>query len=166
MLQKMCRSLGARVPEHLAAVREALQDHDASRLREAAHKFCGMLSAFSTVAAITRPIWKTPRPAHSLTKLSQSLHNSKRSPGNCWSGWRACRSRTCATKQSELMMSEEQTTVAVQRYLDALAEDAPAEPIVRALLDRSVRRLQVLCANLLYRALPTSDATPGEPAAR
>ncbi len=50
MLQKMCRSLQARVPEHLAAVREALQDHDASRLREAAHKFCGMLSAFSTVA--------------------------------------------------------------------------------------------------------------------
>ena len=52
------------------------------------------------------------------------------------------------------MMSEEQTTVAVQRYLDALAWDAPAEPIVRALLDRSVRRLQVLCANLLYRSYP------------
>ena len=50
MLQKMCRSLHARVPEHLAALREALQDQDASRLREAAHKFCGMLSAFSTVA--------------------------------------------------------------------------------------------------------------------
>ncbi len=51
-------------------------------------------------------------------------------------------------------MIEEQTTVAVQRYLDALAGDAPAEPIVRALLDRSVRRLQVLCANLLYRGYP------------
>jgi two-component system sensor histidine kinase/response regulator len=50
MLQKMCRSLEARVPEHLAAVREALQSRDALRLREAAHKFCGMLSAFSTVA--------------------------------------------------------------------------------------------------------------------
>ena len=50
MLQKMCRSLEARVPEHLAAVREALHSHDALRLREAAHKFCGMLSAFSTVA--------------------------------------------------------------------------------------------------------------------
>jgi RNA polymerase sigma factor (sigma-70 family) len=52
------------------------------------------------------------------------------------------------------MMSEEQTTVAVQRYLEALAGDAPSEPIVRALLDRSVRRLQVLCANLLYRGYP------------
>ncbi len=50
MLQKMCRSLQSRVPEHLAAVRDALRDQDALRLREAAHKFCGMLSAFSTVA--------------------------------------------------------------------------------------------------------------------
>jgi two-component system, sensor histidine kinase and response regulator len=50
MLRKMCRSLQARVPEHLAAVRDALRDQDARRLREAAHKFYGMLSAFSTVA--------------------------------------------------------------------------------------------------------------------
>jgi len=50
MLRKMCRSLQSLVPEHLAAVRDALRDQDALRLREAAHKFCGMLSAFSTVA--------------------------------------------------------------------------------------------------------------------
>jgi HPt (histidine-containing phosphotransfer) domain-containing protein len=50
MLQKMCRSLQSRVPEHLAATRDALRDQDALRLREAAHKFCGILSAFSTVA--------------------------------------------------------------------------------------------------------------------
>jgi RNA polymerase sigma-70 factor (ECF subfamily) len=48
-------------------------------------------------------------------------------------------------------MSEEHTTAAVQFYLDALAGDQPAEPIVRALLDRSVRRLHLLCANLLHR---------------
>ena len=48
-------------------------------------------------------------------------------------------------------MSTEPTTVAVQRYLDALAGNQPAEPIVRALLDRSVRRLQLLCAHLLHR---------------
>src|SRR5215475_6877877 len=48
-------------------------------------------------------------------------------------------------------MSAEHTTAAVQRYLDALAGDQPAEPIVRALLDRSARRLHLLCANLLYR---------------
>ena len=50
MLRKMCRSLQSRVPEHLAAVRDALHDQDAPRMREAAHKFSGMLSAFSTVA--------------------------------------------------------------------------------------------------------------------
>src|SRR5580704_15115199 len=48
-------------------------------------------------------------------------------------------------------MSEESTTAAVQRYLDALGGDQPAEPIVRALLGRSIRRLQLLCRNLLYR---------------
>jgi two-component system sensor histidine kinase/response regulator len=50
MLRRMCRSLRSRVPEHLAAIRDALHDQDAPRLREAAHKFCGMLSAFSTAA--------------------------------------------------------------------------------------------------------------------
>ena len=50
MLRRMCRSLQARVPEYLAAIRDAVRDRDALRLREAAHKFCGMLSAFSTVA--------------------------------------------------------------------------------------------------------------------
>jgi RNA polymerase sigma-70 factor (ECF subfamily) len=64
-------------------------------------------------------------------------------------------------------MGAEPTTAAVQRYLDALAGDQPAEPIVRALLDRSVRRLQVLCTNLLYRkyrrlTLPPVNLQPEE----
>src|SRR5262249_48298569 len=64
-------------------------------------------------------------------------------------------------------MSAEPTTAVVQRYLDALAGDQPAEPIVRALLDRSVRRLQVLCPNLLYRkyrrlTLPPVNLQPEE----
>ena len=64
-------------------------------------------------------------------------------------------------------MNEECTSAAVQRYLDALAGDQPAEPIVRALLDRSVRRLQLLCANLLYRkyrrlTLPPLNLQPDE----
>src|SRR6266851_468091 len=50
LLRKMCQTLTARVPEHLAALRDALRDQDAPRLREAAHKCCGMLSEFSTVA--------------------------------------------------------------------------------------------------------------------
>jgi RNA polymerase sigma-70 factor (ECF subfamily) len=64
-------------------------------------------------------------------------------------------------------MSAEPTTAAVQRYLDALAGGRPAEPIVRALLDRSVRRLQLLCTNLLYRkyrrlTLPPVNLQPEE----
>jgi RNA polymerase sigma-70 factor (ECF subfamily) len=51
-------------------------------------------------------------------------------------------------------VSEENTTVVVQRYLDALAADTPPEPVVRALLDRAVRRLGVLCGNLLQRSYP------------
>ena len=57
-------------------------------------------------------------------------------------------------------MDEEHTTAAVQRYLDALAGDAPAEPAVRALLDRAVRRLHQLCATLLYRGYPRLAQPP------
>jgi RNA polymerase sigma-70 factor (ECF subfamily) len=42
----------------------------------------------------------------------------------------------------------------LQRHLDELAEDAPPEPIVRALLDRAVHRLHLLCRHL---------AAPGDP---
>ncbi len=51
-------------------------------------------------------------------------------------------------------MSSSQSTAAVQSYLDALAGDRPADPIVRELLDRAVRRLEMLCANMLYRSYP------------
>jgi len=50
LLRKMCQTLTARVPEQLAALRDALRDRDAPRLREAAHKCCGMLSEFSAAA--------------------------------------------------------------------------------------------------------------------
>jgi RNA polymerase sigma factor (sigma-70 family) len=36
----------------------------------------------------------------------------------------------------------------------------PAEPIVRALLDQSVRRLHLLCATLLYRSYPRLTRPP------
>jgi RNA polymerase sigma-70 factor (ECF subfamily) len=57
-------------------------------------------------------------------------------------------------------MTEEHTTAIVQRYLEALPGDTPAEPVIRALLDRSVRRLQLLCANLLYRSYPRLTRPP------
>jgi RNA polymerase sigma factor (sigma-70 family) len=57
-------------------------------------------------------------------------------------------------------MAEGQTTAVVQRYLDELAGEAPAEPIIRALLDRAVRRLRLLCANLLHRGYPRLTRPP------
>jgi len=49
-------------------------------------------------------------------------------------------------------LDEERTTAAIQRYLDELAGDTPAEPVVRALLERAVRRLHLVCASLLHRS--------------
>jgi RNA polymerase sigma factor (sigma-70 family) len=57
-------------------------------------------------------------------------------------------------------MLEEHTTAVVQRYLNELAADSPAEPIVRALLERAAHRLHVLCANLLYRSYPRLTKPP------
>jgi RNA polymerase sigma factor (sigma-70 family) len=57
-------------------------------------------------------------------------------------------------------VSEESTTAVVQRYLNALAGDAPSEPIVRELLDRAVHRLERLCANMLYRSYPRLTRPP------
>ena len=57
-------------------------------------------------------------------------------------------------------MSDENTTAAVQRYLNALACEEVPEPIVRALLARAVRRLHLLCANLLYRSYPRLTKPP------
>ena len=57
-------------------------------------------------------------------------------------------------------MDEEHTTVVVQRYLDELAGGSPTEPVVRALLDRSVRRLHQLCATLLHRSYPRLTRPP------
>ena len=57
-------------------------------------------------------------------------------------------------------MNDEHTTAVVQRYLDELDGDSPAEPIVRALLDRSVRRLHLLCAALLHRSYPRLTRPP------
>jgi RNA polymerase sigma-70 factor (ECF subfamily) len=64
-------------------------------------------------------------------------------------------------------MDSEPTTAVVQRYLEALAGDQPAEPIIHALLDHSIRRLQMLCGKLLYReyrrlTLPPLNMQPDE----
>jgi RNA polymerase sigma-70 factor (ECF subfamily) len=54
----------------------------------------------------------------------------------------------------------DRTTAVVQRCLDALDRDAPAEPIIRTLLDRAVDRLEMLCGNMLYRSYPRLTRPP------
>lgn len=57
-------------------------------------------------------------------------------------------------------MTGARTSVAVQRYLDELAGGAPADPVVRALLDRAARRLHRLCASVLHRGYPRLTRPP------
>jgi RNA polymerase sigma factor (sigma-70 family) len=57
-------------------------------------------------------------------------------------------------------MHEEQTTAAIQRYLDALPEDTDAEQAVRELLERAVCRLRLLCGTLLHRSYPRLTHPP------
>ena len=51
-------------------------------------------------------------------------------------------------------MDQGNTTIEVQNYLRELGGDAPSEPIVRALLERSAARLQMLCTTMLVRRYP------------
>jgi RNA polymerase sigma factor (sigma-70 family) len=57
-------------------------------------------------------------------------------------------------------VDEDRTTFVVQRYLDELAGGSPAEPVVRALLDRAVHRLSQLCGVLLHRSYPRLTRPP------
>ncbi len=50
LLRKMCHSFRERIPMYLATVEDALSQQDAPRLRDAAHKICGMIAAFSAGA--------------------------------------------------------------------------------------------------------------------
>lgn len=58
------------------------------------------------------------------------------------------------------MEKDQRTTLAVQSYLDQLAGGAPAEPVVRALLNRSAERLQLLCSTLLFQSYPRLTRPP------
>src|SRR4029453_12670334 len=57
-------------------------------------------------------------------------------------------------------MAQEHTTLVVQRYLDELAGGSPAEPLIRSLLERSVRRLGNLVSLMLHRSYPRLTRPP------
>jgi two-component system, sensor histidine kinase and response regulator len=50
ILESLCGALLAGLPDLITAVRDSLRDGDAVRMREAAHKLCGMIGTFSTSA--------------------------------------------------------------------------------------------------------------------
>lgn len=58
------------------------------------------------------------------------------------------------------MAGDQRTTVAVQAYLDELAEGVPSAPVVRALLDRSANRLHMLCVTMLFQSYPRLTRPP------
>jgi RNA polymerase sigma factor (sigma-70 family) len=57
-------------------------------------------------------------------------------------------------------VTEEPTTVAVQRYVDALGEGETRDEAVRELLNRAVKRLRVLCGGLLHKSYPRLTRPP------
>ena len=57
-------------------------------------------------------------------------------------------------------MDEQCTTIVIQRYLDSLDEGTPEEPVIHALLDRAVRRLNFLSTKLLVRSYPRLTQPP------
>lgn len=56
-------------------------------------------------------------------------------------------------------MNDDRTTIAVQGFLNELHQE-PDERLVRELLERSIRRLQQLCAALLHRSYPRLTQPP------
>jgi two-component system sensor histidine kinase/response regulator len=50
LLENLCRALKLQLPDRIRAVKDALRQGEAPRLREAAHKLCGMVAAFSRSA--------------------------------------------------------------------------------------------------------------------
>jgi RNA polymerase sigma-70 factor (ECF subfamily) len=57
-------------------------------------------------------------------------------------------------------MAEATTSAVVQQYLLDLAGDSPAPPIIRALLEKSARRLHVLCSTWLFEKYPRLTRPP------
>jgi RNA polymerase sigma-70 factor (ECF subfamily) len=57
-------------------------------------------------------------------------------------------------------MRDEHTTAAVQRYLLELEGDSPTEPVVRALLERAIDRLELLCGTMLLKSYPRLTRPP------
>tara|TARA_R110000744_G_scaffold112179_2_gene210419 strand:- start:15172 stop:15825 length:654 start_codon:yes stop_codon:yes gene_type:complete len=57
-------------------------------------------------------------------------------------------------------MDEHNTTAAVQLYLQQLSTDSNPDRVVRALIERTVDRMQLLCGSMLFRSYPRLTRPP------
>jgi PAS domain S-box-containing protein len=83
ILNKICQAFRKRLPERVTAVREALDEQNAPRLREAAHQLAGMVGTFSSVAggiasdledqAATGQLHEAPALVERLEGMAQEL---------------------------------------------------------------------------------------------
>ena len=96
-----CQAFHARLLDHITiAVQGALRARDAVRLREAAHKLCGMVSAFSTVAGYVASDLEDQAAQGRLEELPALLvERHQRWPGNSYLCSAGCRSKLCANRR-------------------------------------------------------------------
>ncbi len=75
LLSKMIKSFLANIPGHLASLGAAVQERNGAQVREAAHKLCGLVSAFSGSAAQSVSALEQMGATERLDGLSDEYHN-------------------------------------------------------------------------------------------
>ena len=104
-LCRMCEGLRSYLPGRLAEVGEALGNRDAPRLRMAAHKLCGLLSAFSTVAGGVASDLEDQAAGGRLEECRTLVEQLEAMAASSSSRWMACPSTCCATRPGRLATS-------------------------------------------------------------
>ena len=92
------RISGPIAPARLAEVCDALRARDAPRLREAAHKLCGLLSAFSTAAGDVASDLEDHAARGQLDEARPLVERLETMARELIARWRACRSRPCVSR--------------------------------------------------------------------
>jgi PAS domain S-box-containing protein len=75
LLNKMIKSFLANIPGHLTSLGAAVRERNAAQVREAAHKLCGLVSAFSASAAQSVSALEQMGATEQLEGLSAEYHN-------------------------------------------------------------------------------------------
>lgn len=81
-------------------------------------------------------------------------------PGTTYEARESNRPRRTSGRAYDAGAMKDRTTLVVQRYLDALADDVESRTRVRELLDQAAERLHLLCSGLLHRSYPRLTRAP------